>query len=313
VIRIRVYDSDGNSDTAVSSSFAIFDSIIPIVSVSAPNGLERWSISSKKEIRWTASDNIAVVSCSIFVSTNNRIGWTLLHGGVCTNGSGVESCSMPNELSDSCWIRIDVYDAAGNNSADTSDQPFQLVSRPYFNCADSIEPTIGTPIRFQVTFEIPDSGTHSVSINKIMLPDWAVFDSGFVKGTPESPGLDTIKLELEADDVACDTLILRILVKEPPVISKNVLKPMPLRFDISVNAYRGQGMAFVVSIEKTSDIGIKVYDISGKELWTYHLKGLAPAYHTIIWNQGGKLSNGTYIAVVDRSNEHIARKILFVQ
>ncbi len=94
----------------------------PVVSVTAPNGGEIIKEGMTTIITWSATDNVAVVSCKVSYCTDARATWTLIEE--ISGNPGTLTWSIPNTPSNTCKIMVEAVDAAGNKGSDESDDPF---------------------------------------------------------------------------------------------------------------------------------------------------------------------------------------------
>jgi len=109
-IRIIVYDQSGNSTTITSSSFAVVDDIDPELIITSPLEGMSWTIGETYDIIWSANDNIGVISYKVSFSRDNN-SYSLLKSSSGASGSYAFSVVAPTGDG---YIKIDVYDAAGN-------------------------------------------------------------------------------------------------------------------------------------------------------------------------------------------------------
>jgi len=132
-IRITVYDQSGNSKTDYSNFFEIVDSttpdtIPPSISILYPVLNEKIQRNSTYNITWNASDNKSVTAISIYFSLDS------IYNRIDSLNSNPKTYSwlIPNINCNTCKIKINVYDSAGNSSTAYSE---------IFNIQDYIPPT----------------------------------------------------------------------------------------------------------------------------------------------------------------------------
>jgi hypothetical protein len=125
-----INSNDPNSPSTVQlSGTAVADTIAPVVTVTRPNGGEKFFTSSPAYIRWTASDNGVISSINVWISTNSGSTYSLIPG--CSNLPGDSiSCAWftPGPTSTTARIRVVATDAAGNSGMDASNANFSIVS-----------------------------------------------------------------------------------------------------------------------------------------------------------------------------------------
>ncbi len=97
----------------------------PSVTVLIPNGGEVWDIGSTYEIRWIATDNVAVTAIDILLSRDGGVTFDdTLAIGIPNDGSFMWEATYPATLNGR--VKVVAYDAANNSSYDTSDADFEI-------------------------------------------------------------------------------------------------------------------------------------------------------------------------------------------
>jgi len=96
----------------------------PTVAVVDPNGGQSLTVGQTYEIHWTATDDIAVLSVDIEVSTDNGQTFTPLAIGA--PNSYAFDWTVAEAPSDSCLIRISAIDPSSNVGQDVSDTVFAI-------------------------------------------------------------------------------------------------------------------------------------------------------------------------------------------
>lgn len=133
-IKIKAIDSDSNTTEKISDLYVI-DTISPTINISSPNSGEKWKIGTNHNITWTASDNIGIISRAIYYSYDNQ-NWNLIDSS--NNNTGTYSWLIPNTISNTCKIKISVYDECLNTAFDVSEN-FEIIDSII---PDTIPPTI---------------------------------------------------------------------------------------------------------------------------------------------------------------------------
>jgi hypothetical protein len=95
---------------------------LPVVQVTFPNGGEFFGVGDACDITWIATDNIGVDSIDIFYSIDAGGSWDIIATGE-PNDSFYEWI-VPDTPSDSCLVKILVYDPSLNIGEDQSDSLF---------------------------------------------------------------------------------------------------------------------------------------------------------------------------------------------
>ncbi|UCH97903.1 MAG: hypothetical protein JSV88_13900, partial [Candidatus Aminicenantes bacterium] len=111
---VRVSESDGEPSDVSNEVFSI---VLPLsITITSPNGGERWKVGSSHKIAWNCTGNIGDVK--IEYSTDNGASWTTIV--VSTNNDGRYKWTVPDNPSDNCLVRISVIDS-DDNPSDVSD------------------------------------------------------------------------------------------------------------------------------------------------------------------------------------------------
>ena len=97
-----------------------FDVTIDPITLTAPNGGEKWPAGSAHAITWTTTASIANVK--IDYSTNSGISWTPVVAS--TPNSGSYAWTLPNVASLACLVKVS--DASSSGTSDTSDAVFSI-------------------------------------------------------------------------------------------------------------------------------------------------------------------------------------------
>jgi hypothetical protein len=108
----------------LAASFA--DIAPPSVTVTSPVGGEAWKEDEVHAITWTASDNAGVDSVNVDASYAGAAGpWNAIAHGLANSGS--YSWTVPQQPTDSAFVRVSAYDHALNVGAAMSDSAFHIV------------------------------------------------------------------------------------------------------------------------------------------------------------------------------------------
>lgn len=116
----------GVDDFALSGYTGAVDATAPTVTVDAPNGGESYAVNGSipgvETVSWTAADDVAVTRALVLLSTDGGVSWpdTLADGAY----AGSVSVQLPLIDSDSCRIKVVVFDAFLNAAEDASDGDF---------------------------------------------------------------------------------------------------------------------------------------------------------------------------------------------
>ncbi|MBI3328838.1 MAG: fibronectin type III domain-containing protein, partial [Nitrospinae bacterium] len=124
----RVYSRDVSRNLAISGTNTFWTTltgnIAPSVSLGRPNGGENWPVGSVQTITWSATDDVAVTSVSLFYSTDGGLNWTAIATGIANSGS--YAWTIPNTPSTTVRIGVVARDGAGMTGEDSSDGNFTI-------------------------------------------------------------------------------------------------------------------------------------------------------------------------------------------
>jgi len=113
------------SDTEESA--VIVDNTPPTITLTSPNGGERWFGCTERDITWTpAADSVGLPTkpISLSYSTNNGLAWKSISLDEANDGR--YSWTVPCESSEQSLVRVGAVDLAGNTSSDTGDAVFAI-------------------------------------------------------------------------------------------------------------------------------------------------------------------------------------------
>lgn len=136
-IKVEAIDSSNFVGADISDSdFTITgkDLTSPIVKVLSPNGGEILANDQPLRISWQSSDNLAVVSQDIQISTDGGSTYTTLKSGLAASVQDFV-LDVTTLTSERAKIKIIARDSQNNMGADDSDNSFVLAQRPTINNA----------------------------------------------------------------------------------------------------------------------------------------------------------------------------------
>lgn len=129
LVRISAGDPEsGLSDTS-NDVFSIVSPSLGSITVTSPNGGEKWFVGSTHEIKWTAEGIDKVPYVTIEYSINRGNTWFTIVSSVANASNGVFNWTVPNTPSDKCIVRVRGVDE-DNAPSDTSDRQFSIRSLP---------------------------------------------------------------------------------------------------------------------------------------------------------------------------------------
>ncbi len=119
LFRVTSLELPGVADT----SDAPFTIVTPLLTVTAPNGGERWFTGLPQIITWTTNGIDPTANVRIEISTNGGGAFTTLVASTVNDGN--EGVVVPQTPSANCKIRLTALDGSG--AADSSDAPFVIL------------------------------------------------------------------------------------------------------------------------------------------------------------------------------------------
>ncbi|MCU0286314.1 MAG: S8 family serine peptidase [Acidobacteria bacterium] len=120
-IRIKEASDSYPSDTS-DATFSITSGPAPTLTITSPNGNEKWEVGSVHNITWTTTGTVGTLK--IYYSTNNGSNWTTVTSS--TSNDGSYSWTVPNAVTTTCKIRIS--EVADGLPSDTSNAAFSIIT-----------------------------------------------------------------------------------------------------------------------------------------------------------------------------------------
>ena len=97
----------------------------PVVSITAPNGGESWGAGTVQNITWTATDNVAVTTVNLALSTDGGGTFpTAIATGIAN--SGTFAWTVPFPLTSTARVRVTAFDGSGNSASAASAANFSI-------------------------------------------------------------------------------------------------------------------------------------------------------------------------------------------
>ncbi|MCK4757650.1 MAG: Ig-like domain-containing protein, partial [Thermoplasmata archaeon] len=133
LVKVSAINSEGNEIYDASASVFIIDSEVPSVQLESPDGGEIFMGKTLRYINWTAGDNTGIQTdgIDIYYSANGGLDWVSIAEN--EPDDGTHTWLVPKVDSETCLVKVDVIDNAGNYNYDTSDGFFTI---------ESISPTV---------------------------------------------------------------------------------------------------------------------------------------------------------------------------
>lgn len=193
---------------------------------------------------------------------------------------------------------------------DSSDGTFDIFKTPFFISPDTIRVAVDMDFTYKV--EVNTQGNTSTP-SFVLLPDspnWVIlFGTDLYLSATSTPILDTVQIQMKLDGFI-DTLKIKITIYDPKTSGIVGIQKIGAEFGIIPQVRRTE-ILFTVGLQETGPFGLKVYDISGKNIWEY--KGFAntPGYQKISLSR--YLRNGTYLVGLQQVNKHKNQRLCIVR
>ena len=206
--KVRISETDGDPSDTSDSVFSIVTSSNPGITVTSPNGGEKWAVGSRHTITWTTSGNVGNVK--IKYSLNNGSSWTTVVSS--SDNDGSYSWTIPNTPSANCKVLVSETDGVPK---DTSDSVFSIVSpsgapgiflnRSQLNAGAVISGAATGP----QTFWVSNSGTGSLN--------WAISDNADWLFTSPASGIDSgvVTVSIDPTGLSAGTYTGTVTVTDP--------------------------------------------------------------------------------------------------
>ena len=168
------------SDASFASRFDVSDSvftILPLVTVTTPNGGENWLANTQHNITWTSQ---IITNVSIEYSTNNGNNWISVISSTPAS-SGSYDWTVPNTPSTQCLVRIS--DASNASINDVSDNVFTIAPLITVTAPNGGENWVGT-IPYNITWTSQNITNVSIEYSTDNGSSWI----SVISSTPASGG-----------------------------------------------------------------------------------------------------------------------------
>jgi len=124
-VRVTARDPSGNVGMGYSGQFTTADLTPPTVAILSPSAGVTFAGNDIVNLKWSATDNVAVTELSIEYSSDNRESWREISRGLWRTNT--LAWRVPNIATTGLFFRVTANDAAGFSSAYTSSQGTTVV------------------------------------------------------------------------------------------------------------------------------------------------------------------------------------------
>jgi C1A family cysteine protease len=157
-LMVRAYSGGGVGGLDTSDDlFVILEDVeAPTIAVTHPNGGESYNPGDTVDIEWIASDNACVETIDIYYSENGGADYTVLAMG--EEDDSLYEWIIPQELGDSCIVKVVAWDPSSHAAEDESDEPFYVTS-----VSTDVEDMPGFTNRLEQNYPNPFNGTTTIT------------------------------------------------------------------------------------------------------------------------------------------------------
>jgi hypothetical protein len=260
-VSVRVYDAVGGVSVGTSNSFTIHG--LPVISVTAPNSGEIWSIKSTRVISWSGKSDSSfyhqIINHSIFLSSDSGMTWIPI--STASGNPGTYSWNIPDSsgyLTNKSFIKITAQGLTGDSTSDISDIPFFVIGQPLFISPSVVSILPGSSFSYRLTYMTPGNPP-SQALTVVSKPEWVnVSGDSLFGNSPVQLRTDTVKVTLKAGDLT--TLFNLVIKLEMTSIESNVSIK-----ENSFGIYTRAGK--ILCVLGAGAYAVSIFDLSGKTLF----------------------------------------------
>ncbi|MFQ5674350.1 MAG: T9SS type A sorting domain-containing protein [bacterium] len=284
---IKVADAADGNPWDISDALFTITAPAQSLTVTAPNGGEKWQVGSQHNITWTSQNLSNPVK--IAYSTDGGSNYTTIISS--TSNDGSYNWTIPNQPSVNCLVRI--ADATGGNPSDVSDAVFTISSSGNTPTGKNVNVGLGNNI--SLTFDnVTGPGNTTLNVTPTGSPPpngFVIFPSGAPKYyniTSTATFTGNIKICIKYDDSSLtpieESKLRRYVYETPPGKWKNTTTSL----DVANNVICG-------TVSHLSEFAMML----GPVHFTY-TSNTGESYSVVIDNatlDGNQLTNGDEIGV----------------
>lgn len=282
----------------------------PAVSITFPNTRAFLAKGSARKITWTANDNVGIAGWEAFLATGSRNVWSSIGNG--TGNPGEWQWNLPTIEQEACWIRMVVSDPAGNTASDTSDEPFSIITKPYFTSPDADTALTTRPYGYKVKWVIPAGLSGTIQIDP---PSWMTektVDTAWGT-TPDTPGAtDTLRAIISTTpSTYSETLYVRIFIKQYVGIAAAPGQPLPVAMNAVMERLPGNALRAIVALPKDGEFALGVYDICGRAVWHGKKANAQAGFHSMRVDLRNGLRAGVYFLRLKSQERNVVKRFIW--
>lgn len=313
---VRISDASNASINDVSDN--VF-TIVPLVTVTSPNGGENWIGNSQRNITWTSQN---ITNVSIEYSTNNGSNWISVIASTPAVG-GSYSWTVPNTPSTQCLVRIS--DASNASVNDVSNATFTITAAP-ISMVTVTSPNGG---------ENWEAGTnHNITwtrqaVNQVKIEystnngsDWIVVVASVpaVAGSynwtiPNTPSTQCLVRISDASNPSVNDVSDNTFTIEGGVSVEYLNSGIPEEYELSQcypNPFNPSTMIEFSLPENVGNVQLSIYNMLGEKIEELINMAMSPGYYRYQWN-AGNIAAGMYVYELRTDNFVSVKKMLLLK
>ena len=304
------------SDATVASRYDISDSvftIVPILTVTSPNGGEDWLVGEEQNITWIS---LNIASVSIEYSTDNGGSWITVVASIVA-ALGSYNWTIPNTPSTQCLVRI----SDNNNSSinDVSDATFTISSPPNPmvtvtapNGGENWE--VGTLHQIKWTSQDINNvkieySTDNGNVWNVVSPSRPASIGSHNWIIPNTPSTECLVRISDVDSAVINDVSDNIFIIENPVSVEDKESMIPEEYNLFQcypNPFNPNTVIGFALPESVSNAKLTIYNTAGEKVAELVNTSLVAGRYSYRWN-ASNISTGIYIYEL-RTDKFVAIK-----
>ncbi len=312
--KIKVSDiSNGLTSDESDAAFTI--SAVPQITVSSPNGGEKWQVESTHDITWTSTN---VANVNLDYSIDNGTNWVSIAANI--PSSGTYSWTIPN--TPSAQAKVKVSDADNSAVMDESDAIFTISQKPSITITS---PNGGEEWKEGTSQNITWSSINVANVAIEYSTDNGANWNSIISSTPSSgmyswtiPSVESdqalVKISDAADANVSDISDAVFTLKKFTNITDDFTSSVPKEFALYQNFPNpfNPTTKIFYSVPHESNVVIKVYNTLGKEIVTLVSERKAAGNYAVDFNGTG-LESGVYFYSIHAGSFTSTKKFILMK
>lgn len=301
--------ASGIADTLTNSGQAV-DQVAPLVAVVSPDGGETLAAGQPTQINWNASDNVAVTTVDVAVSTDNGATFAPLATGIAN--SGFTAWNVPNTPTDSAQVRVTAHDAAGNVGVAASAANFRITDQTAPTAAVTA-PNGGESWLGGTTQTITWNAADNIGVDSVDV-DYSLNGPGG-PWAPVAHGIpNTGTYDWTLPNVPSDSALVQVTAFDAALNQSLDVSDALFQIQADLTGVPGGKAQFALfpavptptrgatqlrfSLATPGPAALEVFDVSGRRVWSYQQAQLEAGPHAVAWpgmrDDGSVAGSGIY-------------------